>query len=156
MEKIKIIVMIILIVITNKVFSREIEVPYTIADRDRLIRVETRLDELEKRINDLREDMNKRFEHVDKRFEQLNVYLTIISTIFGMITVGMIGLVIWDRRTFLKPVSDKVEKVVKENEEKFKKIEENYEINMKIIQILRKISENNKEVENMLKNYRLM
>ena len=44
-------------------------------ERDRLIRLETKIDtgfqQMDKRFEDLRGDMNKRFEQVDKRFEQL-------------------------------------------------------------------------------------
>ena len=66
------------------------EVPFTLEDRDRLTRIEARLESLERslekrfemvdrrfdqvdvRFTELREDMNKRFEQVDKRFEQVD------------------------------------------------------------------------------------
>lgn len=69
-------------------FSKE--VPYTLEDRDRMIRLETKLDE------------------IDKRFEQVITFMWILTTIFIAITSATIGFAFWDRKTALKPVEEKL------------------------------------------------
>ncbi|MDM7202762.1 MAG: hypothetical protein P3W84_000845 [Thermodesulfobacteriaceae bacterium] len=71
------------------------EIPFTQEDRDRLIRLETKLEEMEKRID-------QRFEQFDKRFSDLITFLWIIAGIFTATMVAAIGFAIWDRRSFIK------------------------------------------------------
>ncbi len=58
------------------------EVPYTLEDRDRLIRVQTRLYELDKRF----EQIDKRFEQIDRRFDDMFAFLWILAVIFTTLT----------------------------------------------------------------------
>ena len=72
------------------------EVPYTLEDRDRLIRVETILQEF-------KESVDKRIDSVDKRIERLE---TVMMGGFGLLftsMIGLVGFVLWDRRTALAP-----------------------------------------------------
>lgn len=65
------------------------EVPFTLEDRDRLIRIETSLKEFK--------------ESVDRRFEQVMTFMWILSSVFGGLVAVTIGFAIWDRRTALAP-----------------------------------------------------
>ena len=101
------------------------EVPFTLEDRDRLTRIEAKLEGFEKRFDqvdirftELREDMNKRFElfdkrfeQVDKRFEQMFNIVWILATIFTAITAATIGFAVWDRRTMVRPFETKVKQI---------------------------------------------
>jgi len=94
------------------------EVPFTLEDRDRLTRIEVKLesfekrfDQVDKRFTELREDMNKRFEQVGKRFEQMFNFVWILATIFTAITAATIGFAVWDRRTMVRPFESKVKQV---------------------------------------------
>ncbi|BAU22895.1 hypothetical protein THC_0501 [Caldimicrobium thiodismutans] len=81
------------------------EVPFTLEDRDRLIRVEAKLTEFDKRFEQIDkrfEQIDKRFEQIDKRFEELRNFLWILSGIFTALVVAVIGLALWDRRTMLR------------------------------------------------------
>jgi predicted PurR-regulated permease PerM len=86
------------------------EVPYTLEDRERLIRVETKLEEMIKRFEQRFEQVDKRFEQVDKRFEQVEVrfgqiitlFLGIIGAFAGVVAVT-VSFAVWDRRTALAP-----------------------------------------------------
>ncbi len=78
-------------------------VPYTLADRDRLIKVEAE-------IGSLRNELNVKFEAIDKQFvyqqKQIDDLRTLFYWGFGIIItflVFMMGYMIWDRRTALKP-----------------------------------------------------
>ena len=76
----------------------ELEVPYTQADRDRLVRVETRLDNVEKRLDNLRVELR------EGQASIRNLIYGLIYSIFGLIGV-LVALVIWDRRTAIRPVT---------------------------------------------------
>ena len=75
------------------------EVSYTLEDRDRLIRVETKIKMIEKRF----EQIDRRFEQADNRLERLE---KVMMWGFGLIfisMVGLVGFVLWDRRSALAP-----------------------------------------------------
>ena len=94
-----------------------VEVPYTLEDRDRLIRVEAtlkefkdavtqRIESVDKRIESVDkriESVDKRIDHVDKRMERLE---TVMMGGFGLLftsMIGLVGFVLWDRRSALAP-----------------------------------------------------
>ncbi|MBF0491134.1 MAG: hypothetical protein HQL15_11100 [Candidatus Omnitrophica bacterium] len=109
---------------------------FTQSDRDRLIKVETKLEDglkaTNQRIDDMKADINKRFEQIDKRFEQVDKrfeqvdkrfeqvdkrfdqILAIMLGGFGVLFSGMgilIGFVLWDRRTALAPAIRKTKEI---------------------------------------------
>ncbi len=114
------------------------EVPFTLEDRDRIIRLEAKLDEIDKRF----EQMDKRFEQIDKRFEQVISFLWILTTIFIAITSATIGFAFWDRKTSLKPIEEKVTI----NEEKLEHA----------LAALRKLASVDKKVHAILKEFNLL
>ena len=83
------------------------EVPYTLEDRDRLIRVEARLYEIDKRF----EQIDKRFEQIDKRFDDMFTYLWILAGIFTTLTGSTIGFAIWDRRSMIRPFEFRIKEL---------------------------------------------
>ena len=121
----KLMMFLMLLFLTN-LFAKE--VPYTLEDRDRLNRLETKLEQINKRF----EQIDKRFEQIEKRLDQLvNIFIGIVAAFAGIVAVT-IGFAIWDRRTTLSPVismsrelerrQDQIEKALKEiaqNDPKF-------------------------------------
>ncbi|MBF0564095.1 MAG: hypothetical protein HQK89_02510 [Nitrospirae bacterium] len=120
---------------------------FTQADRDRMIRVEIKLDEGLKAVNQRIEDTNKRIEDIDRRFEDTNkriedinkriedtnrrfddtnrrvddlrgVMYVLIGSIFSGVFI-LISFVLWDRRTTLAPVA----RTTRELEERTNKLE---------------------------------
>jgi len=125
MKRLKFIVIMILFLSGQSVWAKD--VPYTLEDRDRLIRVETKIEQIDKRF----EQIDKRFEQIDKRFEQIDRRIERLETTmmggFGLLfttMIGLVGFVLWDRRTALSPAirknkeleerGDKIEKALKE------------------------------------------
>jgi len=125
MKRLKFIVVMILFLSGQSVWAKD--VPYTLEDRDRLIRVETKIEQIDKRF----EQIDKRFEQIDKRFEQIDRRIERLETTmmggFGLLfttMIGLVGFVLWDRRTALSPAirknkeleerDDKIEKALKE------------------------------------------
>ena len=82
------------------------ETPFTLEDRDRLIRLETKLEVGFQQIDKRFEQVDKRFEQVDKRFDQMIAFLWMLTGIFTTLTLGVIGFAYWDRRTIIKKVKD--------------------------------------------------
>jgi len=104
------------------------EIPYTDDDRERLIRVEVKLEEGLKGSNQRIEGLEKRIEGVERSLNQRidglqNLLYIVIGAIIAQI-IGVVGFVLWDRRTALEPAikknkeleerQNRVEKIVKE------------------------------------------
>ena len=88
-------------------------VSFTQDDRDRLIRVEARLDEGLKAVN-------QRIDDTNKRIDELRDFML---WSFGILFAGMmtlIGFVLWDRRTALAPAIRK-NKELEEREDRLEK-----------------------------------
>jgi hypothetical protein len=81
---------------TLPIFSQVKEAPFTLDDRDRIIRTE-------EQVNSLRNEMNAKFEAVDQRFETLNWGIGILVALM----LFLLGYIIWDRRTALNPIQVK-------------------------------------------------
>jgi len=96
------------------------DISYTLEDRDRIIRVEAKIEQMDKRFEQIDsrfgqiekrfEQIEKRFEQIDKRFEQIDGRIGRLEDVmlrgFGLLftsMVGMVGFVLWDRRTALAP-----------------------------------------------------
>ena len=126
-------------------FTQSTSVPFTLEDRDRIIRTEAKIEatnnDLNGKIESLRNEMNTRFESMDTKFESMNTKFesmdTKFDTKFESINVkleaqqkqldniyillffilgavfSLIGFVIWDRRTALKPVQREQETILK-------------------------------------------
>ena len=84
------------------------EIPYTIDDRNRLIKVEEqtkemsdRLIRVEEQIKALQNEMNTRFEAMD---DKINKLYTLMYFVLGGV-FGLIGFVIYDRKTTMRPVT---------------------------------------------------
>lgn len=117
------------------------EVPFTLEDRDRLIRLEARLSEIEKRF----ESIDKRFESIDKRFESIERQIDRQSLIFTTLVVAVIGLALWDRRTIIKRAKeDAITEIEKEGRLK------------DLIKALRELSTKDSELAKVLKQYGLL
>lgn len=99
--------------------AQQQEVPYTLADRDRLIQVEANMNGLRNEMNSLRNEMNAKFEAVDNRFDSMDdkfdpIYW-ILSVVVALI-IFMLGFIIWDRRTTLAPIKSEIEELKRANE----------------------------------------
>ena len=136
-------------ILTLPIFSQQQEVPYTLADRDRLIQVEANVNGMRNEMNSLRNEMNslrsemnslrseidakietlnQRFEGVQKQFDAVNHRLDNLQTFlnwgFGLLfsfMVFLFGFIIWDRRTTLAPVKREQDKILEALRELSKK-----------------------------------
>ena len=76
--------------------EQQVVVPYTLADRDRAIRLEAKMEALESK-------MDVKFETVNARID----YLFWLQGVILALILFILGYTIWDRRTALQPALDK-------------------------------------------------
>ena len=140
-----------LLLSAGNIFSQEenITVPYTLADRERLVRLEVKMDEMSKSVNYRFETVNKQFETINKRFDKIeNALYGLIYSIFGLIGV-FIAVLVWDRRKTLYPVQQdvlNVKDIQKEDHKKVRKIEE----------VLDKLAEKDSKIREAMKHAGLL
>ncbi|MCH8317436.1 MAG: hypothetical protein IIA88_02905 [Bacteroidetes bacterium] len=82
-------------------FAESTEVPFTLEDRDRLIRLEENVQSLQYEIREFKAEMREFRAEIRADIRML------IYTFFGGIFVlisSVVGFVLWDRRTTLAPV----------------------------------------------------
>jgi len=107
--------------------------------------MDKRFESIDKRF----ESIDKRFESIDKRFDQMiNIFIAIVAS-FSAIVAVTIGFAIWDRRTMIRPFEVKVKKI----EEDILKNSENIH---SLLESLRALSKNNKEIAQVLKRFNLL
>jgi len=95
-------------------------IPYTLADRDRAIRTEIKLEALEakmdtkfaevdNRFSALEAKMDTKFDNVQRQIDQLTLLFYWGFGILISLFLFNLGYTIWDRRTALKPALDKAD-----------------------------------------------
>jgi hypothetical protein len=98
--------------LTAGTFAQVQEVPFTLDDRDRIMRTEEQIKSTNEKIESLRNEMNAKFEAVDTRFENLESKFELNFWLFGILfalILFIMGYIIWDRRTALYPVQEKTQ-----------------------------------------------
>ncbi|MEO0254299.1 MAG: hypothetical protein ABIN20_02615 [candidate division WOR-3 bacterium] len=122
------------------------EVTFTQEDRDRLIKLEVKVEEGFKMINQRIEDINKRIDDTKASLQkQIDDLKSFMLWGFGILFGGMgilIGFVIWDRRTALAPAIRK-NKELEEREERLERA-------------LKELAKKDPKVEEALKNAGLL
>ena len=124
------------------------DVSFTLEDRERLIRLDNRVEDIDKRLIRVEtkiEAIDKRFEQVDKRFGDMFTFLWMLVAIFTTTAIGNIGFAYWDRRTI----------IAKAKEETIAEIEKEGKLGT-LVKALREISKNDLEVAKVLRQFNLL
>lgn len=112
------------------------EVPFTLEDRDRLIRIEAKMEAKF-------EEIDKRFEQIDKRFADMMGFMWMLASVFGGIVVVTIGFAIWDRRTMVRPFEKKIRGLEEDKVDK-------------LVSSLRELAKTEVRVEDVLRKFNLL
>ena len=114
MKKLIILVFVLLFSGILKAQEQQVVVPYTLADRDRAILTDAKINTLEAKISALNDKMEVRFESVDKQFmyqqKQIDDIKILFYWGFGILIsllLFMFGYMIWDRRTAMQPALER-------------------------------------------------
>ena len=123
------------------------EISYTLDDRDRLMRVEGKLNSLENQMNikfeSQKSEMNTKFESIEIRFTFLYWAL---SLLIGLVVINL-GYTVWDRRTAIYPIKERIKDLEKDNDATNKKL---VEID-KIKNALKEMGESDQKIAEILK-----
>ena len=87
---------------TTSVIADSKEISYTLDDRERLIKLEEKLNTTNEKINSLESKFDLKFDSFEKRMDSMQILIYFV--LGGMMT--LIGFVLWDRRSTLKPVEN--------------------------------------------------
>ena|SRR5680860_510188 len=87
--------------------EQQVVVPYTLADRDRAIRLEAKMEAIDARMEALETKMDVKFDSIQKQIDQLSMLFYWGFGILITLFIFMFGYMIWDRRTALQPALDK-------------------------------------------------
>lgn len=136
-----------IVLLSLNVFAKD--VPYTLEDRDRLIRIETSLKEFKEFVDKRFEQADKRVEQLDKRFEQIINFIWMLVAIFVGIAGTTIGFAIWDRRSMIRPFETTVRKIECELKLEKHRVES-------LILSLRELAKKDEDVSAILKKFNLL
>lgn len=127
----KILVPSFLVFFSFSIFADSKEIPFTLEDRDRLIRLETRIDEGFKSINERFESLDKRFESQNEKFESrfdaIQKQIDFTNSLIIALLAGILGSVFymwWDRRSANAPLKDDIEALQKKEKNLLKVLKE--------------------------------
>ncbi|MFH0761068.1 MAG: hypothetical protein V2A67_06160 [Bacteroidota bacterium] len=109
MKTLKKFIGIILVLLPVMVRAEVKEIPFTLDDRDRIIRTEQKVEALDAKIDSkvdgLRSEMNA-------RFDQLFNFLWAIIGIFTTMMISVFGFAFWDRKLSLAPLKKQDQKIL--------------------------------------------
>ena len=88
------------------------EIPFTLDDRDRIIKTEQKVESIKTEMNVRFESVDKRFDAMDKRFDQLFNFLWAIVGIFTAMMISVFGFAFWDRKLSLVPLKKQDQKIL--------------------------------------------
>ena len=95
--------------------EKQVIVPYTLADRDRAILTEAKVNSLDTKIEIRFESIDKQFVSQQKQIDDLKTLFyggfSILITLF----LFMFGYMIWDRRTAMKPALEQASRAMLDN-----------------------------------------
>ncbi|MEA1967233.1 MAG: hypothetical protein U9N77_03320 [Thermodesulfobacteriota bacterium] len=164
-----------------------LETAPAITDREvveKLAKLEAGQQALNQRISDLRSEMKSGQEALrsemklgqeaqDKRFDDLNqrigdaIYImtTIFGTVIALIAV-LIGYMLWDRRTMMKPVIERVKRIEQDVVQEFDQLESvvndldlhhsKGSLVTRLLKVLRKYARNNSEIAEIMRELSLL
>jgi hypothetical protein len=124
-------------------------VPFTLADKIRLIRIEERMETKFHEIDNRFAQIDKRFEQIERRLDRLEdlFFNTTLILLGSMLT--LIGFILWDRRTFLKPIENQLNEIREQTLSNHEKTE-------KIIQLLKERALYDEQLKELLKKHNLI
>jgi len=85
------------------------EIPFTLDDRDRIIRVEQQVIALDAKIDSKMDSLHS---EMDARFDQLFNFLWAIIGIFTTMMISVFGFAFWDRKLSLAPLKKQDQKIL--------------------------------------------
>ncbi|QEP43534.1 hypothetical protein D5085_10605 [Ectothiorhodospiraceae bacterium BW-2] len=115
-----------------------------------------RFDAMEKQTNQrfdaMEKQTNQRFDQMDKQFDKIwNLMLVIIAGIFGLI-----GFIVWDRKTALKPLEQRLDRIENELHHDLEIQHEQGSRMTRLVNALRELAQTDPKVAGVLRSFSLL
>ncbi len=159
--KIKGVFLVILSCLISEIKSQNVEadyrpVPFTQKDRDMLIELKVKTEEMEKRFDQRLDEMEKkneqRFQEINKRMDDIKDMVLWQGGILVTLIVALFGYIVWDRRTFMKPLERDVQQIVF----KVEQLEKHNEVSQSFWSALKELSKRDEKLQEILRQYNLL
>ena len=113
MRRLLLFIVFLIFTVSLKAQEKQIVVPYTLADRDRAINTIARMDALEARMDGFESKLESLESKIDKRMDRLEDKFMWGFALLLVSIFGLIGFIIYDRRTMVAPLESKTERILK-------------------------------------------
>ena len=120
MKKMLIIIMFLFGAICSKAQEKQVIVPYTLADRDRIIHVEEKIANIESRLNSIDSQLikadsnnNSLEKKINNRIDRLEDKFMWGFGLLLMSILALFGFIVYDRRVTLAPLESKTDRIIK-------------------------------------------
>ncbi len=115
-----------------------------------------RIDQLEKSVNQRFDDVNQRIDDVNQDIDGLqNIILVLFSAIITLI-IALFGYIIWDRRTALRPLQDRIERIEQEIYRDLELQNEDGSRLTRLVKALREMAKTDEKIADILRMFSLL
>ena len=114
--------------------------------------MENNIDQRFKNIDQQFKSIDQRFDDMGKRFDHIwNLMLIIITGIFGLI-----GFIVWDRKTALRPLEKRMDTLEKDIQHDLELRHEKDSLVTRLLQSLRDLAKHDEKLADILRSYSLL
>ena len=140
-----------------------IEVAPRITDREiveALTEIKAGQKHLNQRIDDLDKKLNQRIDDLDKKLSQrisdlYDITLTMFAILAALIG-ALFGYIIWDRRTMMKPVQERLERLERDIERDLDLRNEHGSLPTRLLKVLREMAKTDEKLAAVLRSFSLL
>ncbi len=142
--------------ISDNTTNKDIPIPYTLSDRERLVKLETKVDDMQQQMILMREEMQQQNaslrEEMHDEIKEIRSDIKWLAGIFISGIIAIVGFILWDRRTYLKPFEAKA----KEIENTIDEIKKDRNLLYKLLDILKEKSKTDQDIASLLRKHHLL
>jgi hypothetical protein len=114
--------------------------------------IDQRFEEVDQRFEAFQQQIDQRFESVDQQFDKLwTLMLVMIAGIFGLI-----GYIVWDRKTALRPVEQRIMALEAEFHRDLEIQHEDGSRLTRLVKVLREMAKSDEKLANVLRSFSLL
>ena len=111
---------------------------------------------LNQRISDLDQKLSQRIDDLTATVNNLfNLTLTLFATLVTLIA-GLFGYIIWDRRTMMKPIQEKVERLERDFNRELDLHNDHGSLPARLIKALRELAKTDEKLAAILRTFSLL
>ena len=148
----------ILLIFALHIFSTTtyaIKVAPRITDRE-IVEKLSKLEAGQAALNQRIDDVNRRIDDVNRRIDDLFTLTLSLSGIMATLIAGLFGYIVWDRRTMMKPIQEKVEQLEKDFNRELDLHHEHGSLPARLIKALRELARTDEKLAAVLRSFSLL